>query len=139
MFNNNFRQFSSEVQEVEKPEQEIDINEQRRRIGVDMEFSNQKHGYVLTFPWNFNEVIEAYEQDFRPLPENSYWYRYCDASNSFFEFNKLFREFHQWCTIPDFEGLEIACEGKLAAYVQESIKRIQFHGLDIEMANLTVL
>jgi hypothetical protein len=30
------------------------------------------------------------------------------------------------------------CEPKLADYVGESIKRIHFHGLDIEMANLTV-
>jgi hypothetical protein len=30
------------------------------------------------------------------------------------------------------------CEGKLAQYVKESVSRIHFHGLDIEMANLTV-
>ena len=30
------------------------------------------------------------------------------------------------------------CEGKLSQYVKESVRRIQFHGLDIEMANLTV-
>jgi len=34
--------------------------------------------------------------------------------------------------------LDYILEGKLAAYVKESIKRIHFHGLDIEMANLTV-
>lgn len=30
------------------------------------------------------------------------------------------------------------CEGKLAQYLKESVRRIQFHGLDIELANLTV-
>jgi len=34
--------------------------------------------------------------------------------------------------------LDYILEGKLSAYVKESIKRIHFHGLDIEMANLTV-
>jgi hypothetical protein len=34
--------------------------------------------------------------------------------------------------------LDAICEGKLADYVKESVRRIHFHGLDIEMANLTV-
>ena len=30
------------------------------------------------------------------------------------------------------------CEGNMSRYLKESVKRIHFHGLDIEMANLTV-
>jgi hypothetical protein len=34
--------------------------------------------------------------------------------------------------------LKAHCEPKLAEYVNESIKRIHFHGLDVEMSNLTI-
>lgn len=50
----------------------------------------------------------------------------------------MFREFHQSCAIPDYEGIDKVCEGKLANYVSDSVKLIHFHGMDIEMANLTV-
>lgn len=49
-----------------------------------------------------------------------------------------FREFHQACALPDYGEIDKLCEGQLAAYVKESVRRIHFHGLDIEMANLTV-
>ena len=52
--------------------------------------------------------------------------------------NKLFREFHQACALPDYQWLDQICEGKLSQYVKESVRRIHFHGLDIEMSNLTV-
>jgi hypothetical protein len=54
------------------------------------------------------------------------------------DFNNLFREFHQFCAIPDHTGIAKICEPRLANYVSESIKRIHFHGLDIEMANLMI-
>ena len=102
-----------------------------------MKFSEQKHAYVLTFPWNFQEIISGFEQEYRGLPSNSYWHQWV-FNNSTFEFNKLFREFHQYCALPDYINLDCILEAKLSAYVKESIRRIQFHGLDIEMANLTV-
>ena len=39
----------------------------------------------------------------------------------------------------DGEGIDLNCEGRLAHAVNESLDRIHFHGLDIEMANLTVI
>ncbi len=59
-------------------------------------------------------------------------------TRSIVDFNNLFREFHQFCALPDQVGLDRICEPKLASYVGESLKRIHFHGLDVEMANLTV-
>ena len=59
-------------------------------------------------------------------------------SRAVVDFNRLFREFHQACAIPDYENLKITCEGRLANVVSESLKRIHFHGLDVEMANLTI-
>jgi hypothetical protein len=50
----------------------------------------------------------------------------------------MFREFHQACAMPDYMEIDKLCEGELAKYVKESVRRIHFHGLDIEMANLTV-
>ena len=38
----------------------------------------------------------------------------------------------------DPQGIEVTCEGRLAHSVNESLDRIHFHGLDIEMANITV-
>lgn len=38
----------------------------------------------------------------------------------------------------DRKGIDVNCEGRLAQAVNESLDRIHFHGLDIEMANLTV-
>ena len=40
--------------------------------------------------------------------------------------------------MPDYGNMDKVCEGKLAQYLKESVRRIHFHGLDIEMANLTV-
>lgn len=59
-------------------------------------------------------------------------------TSNIIDFNHLYREFHQFTAKPDYIGLKEICEGKLAEYVNESIKRIHFHGLGIEMANLTV-
>ena len=60
MFNQNKRFFTEgavATQEDEAPESLQDMN---ARIGVDTTFSKQKHAYVLTFPWNFDEIIEEF-------------------------------------------------------------------------------
>ena len=59
-------------------------------------------------------------------------------SRAVVDFNNLFRDYHQSCAIPDYEGLERICEPRLASYVSDCLKRIHFHGLDVEMASLTV-
>lgn len=59
-------------------------------------------------------------------------------SRAIVDFNRLFREFNQACAIPDYDNLKIVCESRLANVVSESLKRIHFHGLDVEMANLTI-
>lgn len=51
----------------------------------------------------------------------------------------MFREFHQSCALNDHVGVKKICEGKLSQAVCESLDRIHFHGLDIEMANLTIV
>ena len=90
----------------------------------------------MTFPWNFEEVLDDYAKH-RPMSESSYWHRWMTNSRTV-DFNNLFREFHQACAIPDQQGLDKVCEPRLASYVGDSIRRIHFHGLDVEMANLTV-
>ena len=60
MFNQNKRHFTEgavATQEEPKEESLADVN---ARIGVDTTFSNQKHAYVLTFPWNFDEIIDEF-------------------------------------------------------------------------------
>jgi hypothetical protein len=59
-------------------------------------------------------------------------------SRAVVDFNRLFREFNQACAIPDYDCLNLICEGRLSNVVSESLKRIHFHGLDVEIANLTV-
>ena len=116
---------------------ELDMSDENTRLGVDTEFSAQKHAYVLTFPWNFDEIIEDFQGRHKPL-SGGYWATYAKNSGAFTEFNNLFREFHQSCALHDKEGIEKICEGKLAQAINESLDRIHFHGLDMEMANLTV-
>lgn len=72
------------------------------------------------------------------LPEGSYWEKFMTNTRSVINFNNLYREFHQACAIPDQGMLDRICEPRLAKTVGESLERIHFHGLDVEMANLTV-
>lgn len=103
-----------------------------------MKFDDNKHGYLLTFPWNFPEVIEEFESDYKPMSESAYWHRFMMNTRSIVDFNNLYRNFHQQCAIPDYNGLKITCEPKLANYVSENLRVIHQHGLDVEMANLTI-
>ena len=93
---------------------------------------------MLTFPWNFEEVITDVQTQYPTLPESNYWHKFMVNTRSVVDMNTLFREFHQFSAIPDYDGLQLICEPKLANYVSESLKRIHFHGLDVEMANLTI-
>ena len=72
------------------------------------------------------------------MDDKAYWSKFMNNTRSVVDFNNLFREFHQSCAIPDHEGIAKVCEPRLAAYVSESLERIHFHGLDVEMANLTI-
>jgi hypothetical protein len=115
------------------------IAELNLRVGADQEFNEKKHGYVLTFPWNFEEVLSKTQTQYpTPFSESSYWNKWLVNTRTINDLNVLFREFHQYCAIPDYQGLSLICEPRLASYVSESLKRIHFHGLDVEMANLTV-
>lgn len=133
------RFFSAAAANLEVKQQEenqVDIDSRNQRLGVDTVFSQQKHAYVLTFPWNFQEIISDYER-VSGIQKGSYWHRFV-FNNATYDLNKLFREFHQGCALPDYGVIDMVCEPKLAQYVKESVRRIHFHGLDIEMANLTV-
>jgi len=133
------RFFSADVAVNQEADGEVveerSLNE---RVGADDVFSEQKHAYVLTFPWNFDEVISQAQMKHRGLSESSYWNKFVTNSGSQNDFNILFRKFHQACSWPDEDGIEDICEERLAAAVNSSVERIHFHGLDIEMANLTV-
>jgi len=74
----------------------------------------------------------------RGLSDSSYWSKFVTNSGSVNDFNILFRKFHQACSWPDAERIEDICEERLATAVNASLDRIHYHGLDIEMANLTV-
>lgn len=47
------RSFADSLEVKQQEDKQLDIDSERKRIGVDMQFSEQKHAYVLTFPWNF--------------------------------------------------------------------------------------
>ena len=93
---------------------------------------------MLTFPWNFEEIVDEFQAKHRPLGENSFWSKFIVNTRAVDEFNILYRKFHQACAMHDPQGIDVTCEGRLAHSVNESLDRIHFHGLDIEMANLTV-
>ena len=133
------RLFSDAVMSAEQQrdeQSELDLADENKRLGVDTEFSTKKHAYVLTFPWNFDEIINQYEAAHKPV-NSGFWGAYTKNSECFWKFSDLFREFNQSCARFDKEGIEFVCEPRLAQAVNESLERIHFHGLDIEMANLT--
>ena len=131
------RYFSADVTIQQEEEAQMESEEQMwARIGADQKFDRQKHAYVLTFPWNFPEIVGKFEAGTKGA--SGYWPYFMEHSRAIVEFNILFREFHQFCALPDEKGIERICEGRLAQAVNQSVERIQFHGLDIEMANLTV-
>jgi hypothetical protein len=72
------------------------------------------------------------------MPDSAYWNKFMVNSRTIIDFNTLFRKFHQACAIHDQLGLDDICEPKLASYVGDSLDRIHFHGLGVEMANLTI-
>ena len=49
-------------------QQEVPLNQ---RVGADDVFSQQKHAYVLTFPWNYPEIISRAQTAY-PTPAG-YW------------------------------------------------------------------
>ena len=120
----------------EQQQSDVDLRDENKRLGIDTEFSTQKHAYVLTFPWNFDEIINQFESSHKPV-DSGFWGAYTKNSECKAKFAELFREFHQSCARNDREGIEFVCEKRLAQAVNESMGRIHFHGLDIEMANLT--
>lgn len=134
------RAFSAQVATMQDEEKEVESPEARnQRLGVDTKFDAQKHGYVLTFPWNFAEIIERYEAQANSQNTGMMnWNTWIRRSGSDVDFNNLFREFHQFCAMPEPKGINRVCEPRLAEAVNKSIERIHFHGLDVEMANLTV-
>jgi hypothetical protein len=75
------------------------------RVGADETFNERKHAYVLTFPWNYPEIVDRYNSSFPGLSDSAYWARYVENSGSINDFNKLFRNFHQCCALPDVDGL----------------------------------
>ena len=139
------RSFSSaEVQEVKDHILENLSEEQRiinacKKFGADLSFNERKHGYILSFPWNFDEVIQNYENNFNPLKKGNFWNRWVFNRECDRDFNELFRVFHQACAIPEEEGIDRVCEPRLAKYIKRSVENIRFHGMSIEMANLTVI
>lgn len=84
---------TADIELKQQEQSAIDVDERNRKLGVDMKFSETKHAYVLSFPWNFQEIVSGYEHDHRPISDTSYWGRFV-FSNGRYEFNKLFREFH---------------------------------------------
>lgn len=97
------------------------LESKNARLGVDTRFDQQKHAYVLTFPWNFPEIVSSFESRHHSVSQGSYWGRFINRSRADVDFNNLFREFHQYCAVPDEVGIRKICEPKLAEAVNQSV------------------
>lgn len=71
-------------------------------MGVDDTFDEEKHAYVLTFPWNFEEVIQEFDTS---SSVGGYWDTFINNSRSIIDLNDLFRDFHQACALPNYADL----------------------------------
>ena len=61
---------------TQEQEEEETMAVRNPRLGVDVDFSERKHYYVLQFPWNFEEVINEYQHEYKSLPESNFWYKW---------------------------------------------------------------
>ena len=107
-----------------KSHEERSITEHNEIVGADITFNKSKHGYVLDFPWNFEEVISEWEAD-HTFMNKKYWNMFMNNTRAIVDFNTLFREFHQAVAMTDYVGVKKVCEPKLANHVSESLKRIR--------------
>jgi len=88
------RAFSANVSVMNDADQqgEVESAEARwARLGVDQKFDAQKHAYVLTFPWNFPEIVDTFEATHQPMSDDKWWARYMEDSRAIVDFNILFR------------------------------------------------
>lgn len=63
---------SAVVSQQDEHDNQLDSADENTRLGVDTEFSRQKHAYVLTFPWNFDEIIDDFQA--KHVDEKSEYY-----------------------------------------------------------------
>lgn len=78
--------FSDAVMSADQRENtELDADGENARLGVDTEFSTKKHAYVLTFPWNFDEIINEFEAKHKPI-SGGFWGTYTRNSECFYKF-----------------------------------------------------
>ena len=132
------RAFSQEIAQAEgdaptlTPEEEFNLSQ--AKFGADMTFSAEKHSYILSFPWGTSDVVD---KKFNKI-DSGFWHTFINNREMMIDFNQRFREFHQACAIPDYEWMNTFVESRLQSYLENSIGQISYHGLDLQMANLTV-
>lgn len=90
----NFSSQAVTTTEEDYTKEERSISEHNKAVGADITFNEQKHGYVLTFPWNFEQVINEFQEGYKPMGTNAYWHRFMVNTRSIVDFNNLFRDFH---------------------------------------------
>lgn len=56
-----FADAAVDLREPEGGQEGLEAVSHEDRIGADRTFDDQKHAYVLTFPWNYPEIISTYE------------------------------------------------------------------------------
>ena len=76
-------------------EERLVYNAQNVSMFADLAFNTSKHGYILSFPWNYDEIIKDFEDDFTPFKSNSFWYTWVKNRELMRSFSELFRVFHQ--------------------------------------------
>ena len=101
---------------------------------VDTVFDEQKHSYLLSFPFQPPMGLTTGKRKIT----SGFWHTFINNRELMIDFNQRFREFTQAVAIPDIEWLEHICEPRLAEYLSVSIESIEGSGMDIEMANLTI-
>jgi len=114
---------------------------------------------ILSFPWFNPEQLKQYykPEELPTIPEKGKWTDFVSKSNvtlapgilkfakkflvnreSIEDFNILYREFHQWVALPDYEGLDHLCDKRLAKHLKKVIKNIHIAGLALDLERLTV-
>jgi hypothetical protein len=81
-----------EEEGLEQQDEKESVELRNERLGIDSDFSERKHQYVLSFPWNHPEVISGFEKGYSPI-NSGLWHAFVNNS-CMIDFNVMFREFH---------------------------------------------
>lgn len=104
------------------------------------EMNNEQIDAFENFPWFKKSMLEEYKKRDRVVSKVGWYMRNLLKNRECLDdFHILYREFHQWCAVPDFRGINVLCEKQFADHIKKSIRQIHLKGLQLEMTKIRAI